>query len=336
MTSSKTHTEHFLVTGAAGFIGSAVTTLLLERGARVTGVDNLCATYDVRLKLLRLGRLLERPGFSFRCLDVEDFDALQPIGSPGGGRPYDGIFHLAARAGVRTSALNPWVYVRTNIIGTLNILELARQNGVPQLVVASSSSVYGNAGEGASSEAGAADQPLSPYAATKKGAEAICHSYHHLFGLNISLLRYFTVYGPYGRPDMALFRFVHWISTGQPVVIYGDGLQQRDFTYIADIARGTVAAVRLPGFHIINLGSDHPIQVLDAVHKIEAALGKSGKLDFRPAHGADVARTWAEIGSARQLLHWRPETPFDSGIEQLTRWYTQNRTALAGLEYASE
>src|SRR2546426_5895485 len=310
MTPSSSESASYLVTGVAGFIASAVATLLLEKGAHVTGVDNLCATYDVRLKLLRLERLLARPNFVFRCLDVEDYDALRQVASP-----YDGIFHLAARAGVRTSTLNPWVYVRTNIIGTLNVLELARLTGTRNIVVASSSSVYGNAANAASSESQLSDQPLSPYAATKKGAEAICHSYHHLFGLNISLLRYFTVYGPFGRPDMALFRFVHWISNDQPVVIYGDGQQQRDFTYIADIARGTVAAIELPGFQIINLGSDRPIKVLDAVHTIETSLGKSGRLDFRPAHGADVARTCAEIRTARKLLSWQPEMPFASGIE---------------------
>jgi UDP-glucuronate 4-epimerase len=331
MTRSSSELKSYLVTGVAGFIASSVATLLLEKGARVTGVDNLCATYDVRLKLLRLESLLKHPNFVFRCLDVDDYEALRPVA-----KKYDGIFHLAARAGVRTSTVDPWVYIRTNIIGTLNLLELARTTGTPNLAVASSSSVYGNGGNGASSESQPADRPLSPYAATKKGAEAICHSYHHLFGLNISLLRYFTVYGPFGRPDMALFRFVHWISNDQPVIIYGDGQQERDFTYIADIARGTIAAVELPGFNVINLGSDRPIKVLDAVHTIESALGKSGRLDFRPAHGADVARTWAEIRTARELLRWQPEMPFASGIGQLTAWYTQNRAVLSGLEFSAE
>ena len=328
----------YLVTGVAGFIASAVATLLLQKGAHVTGIDNLCATYDIRLKLLRLEGLFKYPNFVFRSLDVEDYDSLREVASPSHSphSRYDGIFHLAARAGVRTSTLNPWVYVRTNIIGTLNMLELARATGTTHIVVASSSSVYGSAEHGASSESLPADQPLSPYAATKKGAEAICHSYHHLFGLNISLLRYFTVYGPFGRPDMALFRFVHWISNDQPVIIYGDGEQERDFTYVGDIARGTLAAVELPGFHIINLGSDRPIKVLDAVHTIEKSLGKSSRLDFRPPHGADVARTWAEIRTARDLLNWQPEMPFDSGIAHLTHWYGQHRSMLAGIEFSSE
>lgn len=223
--------SHILVTGAAGFIGAKVAQLLLEAGHTVTGVDNLNEAYDIRIKHWRLQRLREYAGFTFLQEDISDRQFLDRL-SPAGARessdpPYQAVINLAARAGVRQSVENPWVYVDTNITGTLNLLELCRRWGIPKFVLASTSSLYGAEAPLPTPEEASTDFPLQPYAASKKGAEALCHAYHFLYGLDITVFRYFTVYGPAGRPDMSMFRFTQWISEGLPVRIYGDGEQSR-------------------------------------------------------------------------------------------------------------
>ena len=235
-----------LVTGCAGFIGARVTELLLNQGHTVVGVDNLNDAYDVRLKHWRLARLEGRPGFTFHRLDITDrmalhtlFEALAVSGL------LSAVVNLAARAGVRQSVENPWVYYETNVTGTLNLLELCREYGGKKFVLASTSSLYGANNPRPFCEDADTDEPLSPYAASKKAAETLCYTYYYLYGLDVTVLRYFTVYGPAGRPDMSLFRFVQWISEGRPVIVYGDGTQERDFTYVDDIARGTLAALKL-------------------------------------------------------------------------------------------
>jgi len=246
-----------LVTGAAGFIGSKVSEFLLADGHTVVGLDNLNDAYDVRLKEWRLGQLKGKHGFEFHRLDITDRTALrklftnresdQPnkrdkLDQPN--RPFEAVINLAARAGVRQSVENPWIYFEANVTGTLNLLELCREFGIKKFVLASTSSLYGANDTRPFREDANTDGPLSPYAASKKSAEALCYSYHYLYGIDVTALRYFTVYGPAGRPDMSLFRFVQWISEGRPVIVFGDGRQSRDFTYVDDIARGTVAALK--------------------------------------------------------------------------------------------
>ncbi len=319
---------HYLVTGSAGFVASKVAETLLTQGHTVAGVDNLNDAYDVSLKYWRLARLGERPGFSFDRLDICDRSALQRLfgrRSGASARPFDAVVHLAARAGVRQSVQDPWSYVDTNVTGTLNLLEMCRQRDVPKLVFASSSSVYGRDNSLPYQEDMNTDRPLSPYAASKKAAETYCHAYHRLYGLDVTVFRYFTVYGPAGRPDMSLFRFVQWISEGRPVEVYGDGRQTRDFTYVDDIARGTILGLRELGYAVINLGSDHPVALCDAIDMIEEMVGRPAVLRLLPPQTADVAATWADIGRSRQLLGWEPQFELRRGLEEMVAWYQTNR-----------
>jgi nucleoside-diphosphate-sugar epimerase len=235
------------------------------------------------------------------------------------------VINLAARAGVRQSVADPWSYIDTNVTGTLNLLQFARQRSIPKFVLASTSSLYGALNPRPFLEDADTDHPLSPYAASKKGAEVLSFTYHYLYGLDVTVLRYFTVYGPAGRPDMSIFRFIQWISEGRPVIVYGDGSMERDFTFVEDIARGTVAALRPMGYEIINLGSDHPVRVADAIAQIESLIGASARIEFREAHPADVAATWASIGKAGRLLGWTPRTSFTDGVHHAVQWYRANR-----------
>lgn len=315
----------YLVTGAAGFIGSKVTEFLLADGHTVIGIDNLNDAYDVRLKHWRLAQLEGKPGFEFHRLDITDRQRLKELWELRGTTPFDAVINLAARAGVRQSVENPWVYFETNVTGTLNLLELCREHGVPKFVLASTSSLYGKDNPMPYREDQNTNHPLSPYAASKKAAEALCYTYHYLYGIDVTVFRYFTVYGPAGRPDMSLFRFVQWISEGRPVLVYGDGQQSRDFTYVDDIARGTIAGLKPLGYEIINLGSDQPVVLMDALHTIEAISGKTAKIDFQSMHRADVSATWADIGKAERLLGWRPQVATEQGINLLVDWYLVNR-----------
>jgi nucleoside-diphosphate-sugar epimerase len=319
----------YLVTGCAGFIASKVTERLLAGGHTVVGVDNLNDAYDVRLKEWRLAQLEGAPGFTFRRIDITDRPALSGLFDA----RFDAVLNLAARAGVRQSVANPWVYFETNVTGTLNLLELCREHGVPKFVLSSTSSLYGAHNPRPFREDANTDGPLSPYAASKKGAEAVCYTYHYLYGLDVTVFRYFTVYGPAGRPDMSLFRFTQWIREGRPVTVYGDGQQSRDFTYVDDIARGTIAGLRpLPhdgapggGYEVINLGSDQPIVLMDAIRLVEARVGRRAQLEFQPRHRADVLATWADIGKAERLLGWRPAVDFEEGVARLAAWYEAER-----------
>ena len=311
----------YLVTGCAGFIGSKVAELLMADGHSVTGVDNLNDAYDLRLKKWRLSRLEGQPGFAFHHMDICDRDAMRRVF--GGG--VDGVVNLAARSGVRPSVENPWVYFETNVTGTLSILEMCREFGVGKLVIASTSSLYGASNGRPSPEDANTDRSLSPYSASKKAAESLCYTYHHLHGLDVTVLRYFTVYGPAGRPDMSLFRFVQWVSEDRPVTVYGDGSQTRDFTYVDDVARGTVEGLKPMGYQVINLGSDHPVVLMDTIHLVEKWVDKKAKLEHRPSHPADVPATWANIGKARELLGWEPRVDIDEGVGRLVSWYQDNR-----------
>ena len=310
----------YLVTGSAGFIGSKVTELLLAQGHSVTGIDNINDAYDPRLKQWRLAQLQGKPGFTFHQLNICHREAVRRIFHSG----FDAVINLAARAGVRQSVENPWVYIDTNVTGALNLLELCREFEIGKFVLASTSSLYGANNPRPFREDADTNGPLSPYAASKKGAEALCYTYHYLYGIDISIPRYFTVYGPAGRPDMSLFRFVQWIAEGRIVTVYGDGKQSRDFTYVDDIARGTIAALKRVGYEVINLGSDRPAVLIDTIRMVEQKLEEKAKIEYRPAHAADVPATWADISKARSLLKWQPETSLDQGIQQLVDWYQQN------------
>jgi UDP-glucuronate 4-epimerase len=318
------HDLKYLVTGACGLIASKVVELLLDENHRVVGIDNLNKAYDVRLKEWRLERLTKRTGFEFQKLDVCDRASVRSIFDKMGA--FDGVLNLAARAGVRQSLEDPWIYIETNAIGTLNLLEECRNRGIEKFLLASTSSLYGGDNPVPYSEEMSTSRPLSPYAASKKAAESLCYSYHHLYGLDISVLRYFTVYGPAGRPDMSLFRFVQWITEEKPVVVFGNGQQSRDFTYVDDIARGTIAALRPAGFTIINLGSDHPVVLMDAIHAVENLVGKKAQIEFRDAHPADVPATWANITRARKELDWIPTVSLEEGLTRLVDWYRENRS----------
>lgn len=312
-----------LVTGAAGFIGSRVSSLLIEMGDSVVGVDNLNDAYDVRLKYWRLGQLENKPGFDLHCLDICDRAALEALWQQSA--PFDGVINLAARAGVRQSVADPWVYLETNATGTLNLLELCRKHDVRKFVLSSTSSLYGKDNPMPFREDADTNHPLSPYAASKKAAEAMCYAYHYLYGIDVTVFRYFTVYGPAGRPDMSLFRFVQWVSERKPVIVYGDGKQSRDFTYVDDVARGTVAGLARLGYEVINLGSDEPVVLEDTIHLIEQQVGRPACIEHHAPQNADVRATWADISKARALLGWQPHHNFQAGVGELVDWYRANR-----------
>jgi nucleoside-diphosphate-sugar epimerase len=315
----------YLVTGSAGFIGWRVAHQLLERGDTVVGLDNLNDAYDVRLKEWRLGTLKGRPDFTFERMDIVDRHSLEAVFERAGRPSFDGIINLAARAGVRQSVENPWVYLETNATGTLNLLDACVRYDIPKFVLASTSSLYGTHNPRPYSENANTDQMLSPYAASKKAAEAMAYTYYYLHKVDVSVLRYFTVYGPAGRPDMSVFRFVQWIREGQPVIVFGDGHQERDFTYVDDVARGTIAALKPLGYEIINLGCDQPIVLSDAIRITERVTGQKARIQSRPRHPADVDATWANIDKARALLDWEPQTDFEEGVRRLVEWYDANR-----------
>lgn len=320
----------YLVTGAAGFIAARVIELLLGDGHSVIGVDNLNDAYDPRLKHWRLERLERFPAFRFHKLDVSDRAALETFWDEV--PPVAAVINLAARAGVRQSVENPWVYQDTNVTGTLNLLEYCRTRNVNKFVLASTSSVYGAQNPMPYREDADTSYPLSPYAASKKAAEALCYSYHYLHGLDVTVLRYFTVYGPAGRPDMSVFRFVQAIHEDRPVVVFGDGTQSRDFTYVDDIARGTIAALKPLGWAIINLGSDRPIALMDMLHTLEKRIGGSARIEFQPAHRADMKATWASIAVARQALGWEPRVRSEEGLSRVVDWYQENRETARSIE----
>jgi UDP-glucuronate 4-epimerase len=315
----------YLVTGVAGFIASKVAELLLADGHTLVGVDNLNDAYDIRLKQWRLAQLDGRPGFEFHHLDITDRNRLLSLWQSRGPQPFDAVVHLAARAGVRYSVENPWIYFDTNITGTLNLLELCQKFAVDKFVLASTSSVYGAHNPRPFREDANTNYPLSPYAASKKAAETLCYTYHYLHGIDVTVLRYFTVYGPAGRPDMSLFRFVQWISEGQPVLVYGDGKQSRDFTYVDDIARGTIFGLQPLGYQVINLGSDEPVVLMDAIRLVEQLVGREAHLEKRPRHAADILATWADVSKAEETLAWRPQVRFEDGMARLVHWYQTNR-----------
>ena len=321
-----------LLTGAAGLIGHAVAKNLLQSGRSVVAVDDLNDAYDPRLKERRLADIETSVAgsadrFHFFRADIGDRRVVEngfPEWQAVFGH-FDGVINLAARAGIRASVADPWIYYQTNVLGTLNLLECCRRFEIPKFVLASSSSLYGANNPLPYREDANTDCPLSPYAASKKAAETLAYSYHHLHGIDVSILRYFTVYGPAGRPDMAVFRFVRRIAEGEPIVVFGDGSQSRDFTYVDDIARGTVAAMKAVGFETFNLGGDHPIALSELIARIGELVGREPVLEYRPVHPADATATWADISKAKDVLAWRPEVSVEEGLRRAVEWYRENR-----------
>jgi len=313
----------YLVSGAAGFIGARVTDFLTADGHEVVGIDNMNDAYDVRLKHYRLERLQPIEKFSFYLGDICDRPMLDKIGAEQG--PIDGIIHLAARAGVRASTQNPWQVVDSNLVGTLNLLELARQLKIPKFVLASTSSIYGAEPPFPTPEDADSSHPLQQYAASKKAAEVMSYVYRHLYDLDVTIFRYFTVYGPAGRPDLALFRFVQWIAEGRPIKMNGDGSQTRGFTYVDDIARGTILGLRPLGYEVINLGGHESISMNDLIAMIEKMLGKRGEVVHGPFHKADMMNNLADVSKARSLLGWEPRVGLQEGVRNLVDWYLAER-----------
>ena len=312
---------NYLVTGAAGFIGARTSELLIKDGHTVIGIDNMNDAYDLRMKEYRLGKLQAMPGFTFHKLDISDKSIIDRLK----GYEFEGLINLAAWAGVRASVKNPWIYVESNVLGTLNMLELCRQTGTRKFIVASTSSIYGENPPYPTPESASSSEPLQPYAASKKGAEAMAHAYHHLYDIDVTVVRFFTVYGPAGRPDLSIFRFVQWISEGHPVRVNGDGEQSRGFTYIDDIGRGIISALKPLGFEIINLGGHEVITINNLIRLIEEVVGRKAIVQYGPPDPADMFTNWADVTKAGELLGWEPQFNMRAGVERLVEWYNAER-----------
>lgn len=318
-----------LLTGCAGFIGWKTCSLLLESGCEVVGIDNVNDYYDQRLKEWRLQDLAKKPGVTLYRGDIQNLPLVEGLFVE---HQFDAVINLAARAGVRYSMENPFVYLDTNAEGTLSLLECMRKHGVKKFVLASTSSLYAGQ-EMPFLETLPVNNPISPYAASKKSAEVMSYTYHYLYGIDVSVVRYFTVYGPAGRPDMSPLRFMRWIDEGTPITLYGDGTQSRDFTYVDDIARGTIAAMRPLGYEIINLGGgNNPISINRMIETFEQMLGKKATIEYQPFNKSDMMHTWANIDKAKELLDWEPEIGFEDGLESLVAWYRENENWVKDLK----
>jgi UDP-glucuronate 4-epimerase len=315
--------RHVLVTGAAGFIGSHLVDALLADDIAVTGIDNFDPFYDEQVKQENISAQRSHPRFALARVDIRDFDALSTAASGS----YDAIVHLAARAGVRPSIADPIGYQQVNVIGTQNVLELARSRGIPQVVFASSSSVYGINPAVPWREDDHVLQPISPYASTKVSGELLGHVYAHLFGIRFVALRFFTVYGPRQRPDLAIHKFARMMLDGAPIPVFGDGATRRDYTFIADIItgiRGALAYDATP-YEVINLGNDRTVTLSEMIAGLEATLGVRARIERLPEQPGDVPQTWASIEHARRLLGYAPETRFEDGLAAFASWLATAR-----------
>ncbi len=321
-----------LITGAAGFVGFHTARRLLGLGHEVVGVDNLNDYYDVRLKEARLAQLAGTPGFSFFKLDLADRDGVSRLFM---NNSFDAVVHLGAQAGVRYSLENPFAYTDSNVTGTLSILEGCRSSGIGDLVYASSSSVYGANTKQPFSTSDRVDSPISLYAATKKANEMMCYAYAHLYGIRITGLRFFTVYGPWGRPDMAYFKFAEAILSGKPIDVYNNGDMSRDFTYIDDIVDGIQTLVcappqfgaGAPPHRVYNLGNNRPERLLDMIAMLEVALGKTATKNFLPMQPGDVHSTYADIAASSADFGYAPRTNLEEGLARFAKWFVEYRSS---------
>lgn len=332
--------KRILVTGAAGFIGNSLSLRLLERGDSVVGIDNLNDYYSVALKQARLARVTGHPGFRFERLDISDREAVAALFHR---EPFDAVVNLAAQAGVRYSLVNPHAYVDSNLVGFVNLLEGCRHHGVGHFVFASSSSVYGLNRRQPFSEHDNVDHPISLYAASKKANELMAHSYAHLFGLPCTGLRFFTVYGPWGRPDMALFLFTDGILSGKPIKVFNHGHMVRDFTYIDDIVEGVARVIDRPGggnpewsgeapdpatspapYRVFNIGNNRPVELMHYIRVLEECLGKKAVIEFLPLQDGDVPATVADVSELAQATGFAPATTVEEGISRFVKWYLEH------------
>ncbi len=312
-----------LVTGGAGFIGSHLIEQLLEEGRDVVCLDNLSPYYDPRIKRANLARLLKIGGFPVYEADVRDRDACEPAFRD---QRIEAVAHLAASVGVRHSVEEPASYDDVNCRGTINLLELARRYEVGKFVFGSTSSIYGATKRIPFVEDDPVACPISPYAASKRAAELFCYTYHHLHGLQVACVRFFTVYGPWGRPDMAVYKFTQLIDEGKPIPVYGDGTARRDYTYCKDIVQGVVKAVDLPvGYEIFNLGESQTVELDHMISLIEQGLGRKAKRQVLPEQPGDVPITYADLSKSRRLLGYEPRYPFEEGLRLFLEWYRHER-----------
>jgi len=313
--------KRVLITGGAGFVGAHTAKKLAQMGHQIIIVDNFNDYYDPTLKEERLRRLMDGLPFELYRLNIKNYEALRIVFQH---HKIDHIIHQAAQAGVRYSMQNPFLYSDSNLVGPVNLFELAKEFGVQGVVVASSSSVYGNSPRYPVREEDITDQPISLYGATKKSLEAIGHTYYHLYQIPVTILRYFTVYGPWGRPDMAPFKFTELVLGGKPIDIYGHGNMERDFTYIDDIVDGTVKAMQknLP-WEIMNLGQGNPNALMEFIGYLETYCQKEAVKNFLPMQPGDVTRTYADNSRARERLEWAPRVTLKEGLEQFVQWYRE-------------
>jgi len=312
---------HLLVTGGAGFIGSHLSEYLLAQGHTVVVLDSFNDYYDPRLKRRNIAPMLQRPGYLLVDGDILDLEVLQKIFKA---HEFDAIIHLAARAGVRPSIAQPLLYEQVNVTGTMHLLELARLHGVPKFIFGSSSSVYGENRKVPFSEDDPVDNPISPYAFTKKAGELICYTYHHLYGLKVSCLRFFTVYGPRQRPDMAIRKFTQLIATGQKVPMFGDGTTKRDYTYFSDIVEGIYRALEhCSSYHIYNLGESRTVELRQLIELIAKNLGKEAKIERLPIQPGDVPITYADVSRAQREIGYQPRVNIEQGVQQFVAWFKE-------------
>jgi UDP-glucuronate 4-epimerase len=310
-----------LVTGIAGFIGSHLGEKLISQGYDVIGLDNFDPFYSREIKERNLEKLNNSNQFSFFEADIRDIQLLSDIFK---NHKVDAVVHLAAKAGVRPSLLFPQEYFDVNVLGTLNILEVMRSYGVKKMIFASSSSVYGNNKKVPFSETDNVDYPISPYAASKKSGELLCHAYHHLYGFHIFCLRFFTVYGPRQRPDLAIHKFTKALFEDTTIPFYGDGLTKRDYTHINDIIQGITGSLdRLEGFDVFNLGESKTISLIDLINLLERYTNRKAKLNYLPLQSGDVRQTYADISKARNLLTYAPEISMEEGLQDFINWYKE-------------
>ncbi len=319
---------HILVTGGAGFIGSSLVDRLLAMGERVSIIDSFDEFYEASLKRRNIESALNHASCRLYESDIRDSTALE---SAWRRERIDVVIHLAARAGVRPSIANPALYTDVNVVGTVKLLEAARKFGCAKFIFASSSSVYGNNEKVPFHEDDLVDHPISPYAATKKAGEMLCHTYHHLYGLPLTCLRFFTVYGPRCRPDLAIAKFTRLIDEGKPIPMFGDGSMRRDFTYIEDIVDGVIRSVeKCSGFRVYNLGESRPIVLRDMISTIGDALGKEPVIDPQPEQPGDVKVTYADVSRSKKELGYDPKTDFADGIRRYVDWYHETHATSPG------
>lgn len=308
-----------LLTGGAGFIGSNVARQLIQQGHKVVCLDNLDPYYATEIKWKNVQQTLGDPGYFFHEGDIRDSELIDTLFQTYG---FDAVIHLAARAGVRPSVQNPGLYYDVNVNGTLTLLQAMQRHGVSKMVFASSSSVYGDSPQVPFVESDTADRPLSPYAASKRAAELLCHSFHHLYGMDIFCLRFFTVYGPQQRPEMAISQFTDHILNDQPIPVFGDGSTARDYTYVDDIVNGIILSLEnLSGYDVLNIGGSDPISLANLIQLIEQAVGKPARIDRLPMQPGDVQQTYASIEKAAQRISYQPSVRIEDGIRRFVEWY---------------